>query len=913
MSSVIDPNSAGSDASRRRLDTTKLAAGTKVGQYTILHEIDRGGMAIVYKARQHSLDREVALKVLPPSVSLQSKFIDRFQKEAKAVAQLDHPNIVKIIEVGGDAGIYFIAMEFLDGLNLYKYLMKFEPTVYLVVQIISQMADALEYAHGRNIIHRDLKLNNVIMKDNAHPVLIDFGLAKAREADTSITISGEIVGSPSYMSPEQASGNRVDERTDIFSLGVMFYELLTGRNPFFDKRGYQQTIWNVINAEIRPLRRVSDWIPRDVEVIVMKCLERDLDKRYLTMRALRLDLERYQTGEPIQARSPGFIENAIRKIKRRRGLVTIVSTVVLFFALFIFYYNYQRSLETADWKAFDLKSTFYTNIDSEWHGLWGSTGDTIRFLNMDSPWLGSEGKLQVSAEDYTYITWQGTFSGDARIEFNLESNREINREFGIFLRGPAPDQAYSLRFAEGNLYLSKRNRSNIINAVEGVKIDKKKPVRIRFEKEDIAIRVFIDGNLMLSYDDFSPISGESENRFGFYADNAGYIISNVKLFQLGVPLKTRPIQTAERFFEKGYFADAIEEYRRIVSLYPDNPMSGLAQFKIGLSFMSMGEHEKAIPEFEKILKSGPDGIIPMALDEIAECHSILGSDEKTEKTLLLIRDRYPNSAVLISRIAAYKNRLIDLSNNLDTANSSEAEKTIRLLSRNFAQYGQFFASGWLAYGDALMRKRSYPEARIEFAEMKRVLAGNINEAAIAEVREADIEAACGGFDRAVTLYNKIIVNRRNSPKATAESWLGLGLVNRAQGKTNDAIRCYSFVVDNFGDYRDLAAIALLGTAFAYQERAQPDPVADAIYKKITTRYRDQNEASWIARAMTGDAAWADGEKKNFSLWCRYANALYCRKKGDYIGASKVITSFKKEAAGYPIGLRLAEIQLAYIN
>ncbi|OGS36210.1 MAG: hypothetical protein A2293_15310 [Elusimicrobia bacterium RIFOXYB2_FULL_49_7] len=186
---------------KRKVDTTRLLTGTKVGQYIIQNEIDRGGMAVVYRAQQLGLDRNVALKVLPPSISIQGKFIDRFQKEAKSIAQLTHPNIVRIIEVGGDAGIYFIAMEYLDGLNLYKYMNKFEPTVYSVVQIMRQLTEALEYAHGRNIIHRDLKLNNVIMKDNAIPVLIDFGLAKAREADSGLTISGEILGSPSYMSP----------------------------------------------------------------------------------------------------------------------------------------------------------------------------------------------------------------------------------------------------------------------------------------------------------------------------------------------------------------------------------------------------------------------------------------------------------------------------------------------------------------------------------------------------------------------------------------------------------------------------------------------------------------------------------------------------------------------------------------
>ncbi len=908
---VISPSDPA--VSGRALDTTRLPIGTKVGQYTVLSEIDRGGMAIVYKARQESLGREVALKVLPPSVSLQEKFIDRFQKEARSVAQLDHANIVKIIEVGGDAGIYFIAMEFVEGLNLYKYMMKLEPTVYSIVHIISQMADALEYAHGRNIIHRDLKLNNVIMKDNIHPILIDFGLAKAREADSSLTISGEIVGSPSYMSPEQASGGRIDERTDIFSLGVMFYELLVGRNPFFDKRGYQQTIWNVLHSEIRSPRRIADWIPKDVEVIVMKCLERDVDKRYLTMRALRLDLERYQAGEPIQARSPGRMEMIARRIKKKKTAFTIGAIFIAFLLLFAVYYNYQMSLETADWRGLVLKQSLYSKLDVEWNGYYGSKGDTILFLNMDSPWIGGEERLSVSADDYTYITLRNNVNGDIRFELVLESTRDFNREFGLFLRGASPDKSYTVRFIDGSAFLSKMGMTNIVTAAEAVVFTKGKGVRIRFEKEDHAIRLYIDGNLKLVYDDFSPISGDIDNKVGIYADNAGFSVRDIALFQLGVPLKTKPIQTADRFFEKGYYTDAIDEYRRIVSLYPENTMSNLAQFKIGLSFMRMGEYEKAISEYDKILKSGSDAIVPLALNEISECYALIGDRYKSEKHLLLIRDRYSSSPVLISRLVSYQNKLIAAAQTNDTNSLNEARTIIKLLKTEFKRFSRFYSSGWLAVAAALIKRRNYTEAENELMQIRKTVNENSEEYALAEVRLADIEAARGGFERAVTMYNRIIIQRRGASRAIAESWIGLGLVYRAQGKVEDAIRCYNIVIDNFATYRELAAQAHIGSAFAYQEKSRRDPIAKSIYQKITTRFRDQDEPLWIARAMIGDCEWVDGHKRNFSFWYLYGQALYYRVQGDYLSASRILDKFKKEVAGYQPGLRLAEIQSSYVN
>ncbi|MBN1307333.1 MAG: serine/threonine protein kinase, partial [Chitinispirillaceae bacterium] len=208
------------------IERTFLPVGSNIGKYRIIDEIDRGGMAVVYKALQLDLDREVALKVMPANITINRRFVERFLTEAHAVAKLTHPNIVNIHEVAVENNIYYLAMDYIPGKNLYYHLHFHKPKLVDVLEIVSRLAEALQYAHNQKIIHRDLKLNNVIMKDRLTPVLIDFGLAKALEDDDSkggITRTGEIMGSPSYMAPERIMGGCVDHRSDVCSLGIMLY------------------------------------------------------------------------------------------------------------------------------------------------------------------------------------------------------------------------------------------------------------------------------------------------------------------------------------------------------------------------------------------------------------------------------------------------------------------------------------------------------------------------------------------------------------------------------------------------------------------------------------------------------------------------------------------------------------------
>ena len=207
--------------------------GKTLGNYQIMEELGRGGMAVVYKAYQRSLNRYVALKVLPPQLGFDRQFVERFQREARAAAGLQHPNIVVVYDVGHEEGVHYIVMEYLEGRTL-KAVIDYESPMppRRVHGIVNQIGAALDYAHQRGFVHRDVKPSNVFVGEGDRVTLTDFGIAKAASEAQQLTRTGMLMGTPEYMSPEQASGAKVDHRTDLYALGVVLYQMVVGQAPF---------------------------------------------------------------------------------------------------------------------------------------------------------------------------------------------------------------------------------------------------------------------------------------------------------------------------------------------------------------------------------------------------------------------------------------------------------------------------------------------------------------------------------------------------------------------------------------------------------------------------------------------------------------------------------------------------------
>jgi tetratricopeptide (TPR) repeat protein/tRNA A-37 threonylcarbamoyl transferase component Bud32 len=306
-----------------------LVVPKSIGNYEILGELGRGGMGVVYKARQAKLQRLVALKMVLDGALAGERELARFRSEAEAVARLQHPNIVQIYEVGEHEGRPFFSLEYVDGGTLAQRIGGQPQPTRQAAAIAETLARAIDYAHERGVVHRDLKPANVLLTKQGMPKITDFGLAKRLEGTDGNTRTGAIVGTPSYLAPEQALGRKdVGPAADIFALGAILHELLTGRPPF---RGDtpMETILQAASCEVVPLRHHSPHIPRDLETICLKCLEKDPRKRYPSAWILANDLRRFLNGEAIEARPIGSVEAAWRWCVRRPMIAGLAAAIVL--------------------------------------------------------------------------------------------------------------------------------------------------------------------------------------------------------------------------------------------------------------------------------------------------------------------------------------------------------------------------------------------------------------------------------------------------------------------------------------------------------------------------------------------------------------------------------------------------------
>ncbi len=276
-----------------------LASGDQIAHYRIVSRLGEGGMGEVYLATDTRLDRSVALKVLPTAVAHDPMRMERFDREAKAASALNHPNVAHIYEIGEDRGIHFLVMEFIEGEALDRRIDGRPLPVTELAEIGSQIADALDAAHAKGIVHRDIKPANIIITPRGIAKVLDFGLAKVMERQSSIgsqmatrtlSAAGELIGTVAYMSPEQALGHPVDHRTDIFSLGVVLYQMATGRSPF-EGSSPSETIARILGAQPEAIARFNYEVPEDLDRIVRKCLEKDRERRYQSARDLMVDLK----------------------------------------------------------------------------------------------------------------------------------------------------------------------------------------------------------------------------------------------------------------------------------------------------------------------------------------------------------------------------------------------------------------------------------------------------------------------------------------------------------------------------------------------------------------------------------------------------------------------------------------------
>jgi serine/threonine-protein kinase len=294
------------------------------GDYERLEEIGRGGMGVVYRATQQSLGRTVALKMLLRRDLASAADLARFRSEAEAAARLDHPGIVSIFEVGECDGHPFYSMRFVEGTTLARRLAAGPLPPREAAALLAKVADAVHAAHGRGVLHRDLKPSNILIDEVGTPHVSDFGLAKRLEDDGSVTHTGAILGTPCYMSPEQAAGSRGDvgPTSDVWSLGAILYQMLTGRPPF-QAATPMDTLLAVLEADPPVPRSLEPGVDRDLEMIALKSLQKPQDLRYATAADLAADLRSHLAGEPVAARRGGLSDVVARLFRETHHAVVL--------------------------------------------------------------------------------------------------------------------------------------------------------------------------------------------------------------------------------------------------------------------------------------------------------------------------------------------------------------------------------------------------------------------------------------------------------------------------------------------------------------------------------------------------------------------------------------------------------------
>jgi len=309
----------------------------RVGRYQILEEIGRGGMGVVYKARQASPARFVAVKMILSGVHANPRERARLRTEAEAAAKLTHTNIVQVIEADFHEGLPFLAMEFVDGGNLARMIRSMPQSIRWSARLIETLARAIHAAHQQDIVHRDLNPSNILLTQDGVPKIGDFGLAKSLILDEATLQSGRLVGTPSYMAPEQLAGGakKVDRRTDVYALGAILYEMLTGSPPF---RGLtpMETLCQVAEGEIVPPSRLRHGLPGDLETICLKCLQRNPAARYQDAEELADDLRRFQERKPIRARPTPPLRRAYQWARREPQAATFLSLSLLLLLALLF-------------------------------------------------------------------------------------------------------------------------------------------------------------------------------------------------------------------------------------------------------------------------------------------------------------------------------------------------------------------------------------------------------------------------------------------------------------------------------------------------------------------------------------------------------------------------------------------------
>jgi serine/threonine protein kinase/tetratricopeptide (TPR) repeat protein len=592
--------------------------GDVFGNYKILDEISRGAMGVVYRAKQMNLNRVVALKLLIAGERAGQDQIERFYRETQAVAKLRHPNIIPIYDMGKMANQHYFTMEYVDGQSLEEIILKGGVSQKQALDVIRQVGRALSHAHERGIIHRDVKPANILVDKQFHVQVTDFGLAKEVRTGRNMTHSGVTVGTPHYMSPEQARGasRKVDHRSDIYSLGAVLYELLTGQPPF-DGETPVEIVLKVIQDEPVAPRKLKPRVPKDLETVCMKALDKDPNRRYQTVDDFLDDIERFRADEPIEARPSTLIYSVRKKINKHRELSMAVSAAVIVLSIIFLFLGHtirterqkrkdlmrEQHIETARRESeLREKQKHEAAQQDKWRKVFGGPFEEFtmtRWMPSGGTWKPLDSYLIGRATGPASLQFVEPLCGSVKVKFYFMLDAPLTGYFGLAISclEDAEQSGYKFLFMPGKLVLVKGDTPK--KEIK-LRLQANQQYELLVQRESDFVSLTLDGKEVLSYRDLAPLTGQEYSRLRFLLSGGKVSVAGLVIELETTPLKGSPLIMADRLFMEGDYESAIGVYRLVAKMPPDKELAAEALYKMGLTYAKLGSTTDALECFKRV-------------------------------------------------------------------------------------------------------------------------------------------------------------------------------------------------------------------------------------------------------------------------------------------------------------------------
>ncbi len=816
MADLADPLDGRLKPAANRL--LELAPGQRLGRYEILGEIGHGGMATVYRARDIELQRVVALKVLPPSVTRDDRFVSRFLHEARTVARLSHSNIVQVHDIGQDRGAWYISMEMIHGQNLTEYQEEETPALEQSVLIAAEVAEAIAYTHDHGVMHRDLKPSNVLMR-NDKPVVIDFGLSKdiALANSAGLTNEGEMIGSPAYMSPEQAKGGEIDRTTDICSLGILLYELISFKNPYLDPRSFHQTVVNVIAADPVPLRQLCPWVDQDLSAVVHKAMARDKGDRYSTMGGFAADLRAWLAGKAVSVRRPSLDKRARNFARSHAVALWSGLAVAVVAAAGLVWWSVQGRLASSVWTV-SVEETFDSPTPALDFQSFRVTGADDTIPTPSNDWRVENGRLVCRTPGMAMCRTRQEFPGDVRLEYDVTAIGGDNHDFNAFLCGENPGEAARFYLGRSGTVQAGVEAAEEVRWLPGrIVLSPEKTYHVAVERDREILRLWVEGKLVEERPLVMPLLPRGGCHVGFFTWNGQLAVDNIKVRRRAVPLRPPPTVVADALLDMGEMDRAMDAYRLVAQAYPSHPAAQEARLRLGTVLFARNQLAQARDMFVEVARQAASGdILARSLVLRSMVEQKAGDGVQSLKSLQALAEEEPNHPAVLAGIQLQLDRMepcLDLSLPMYFGCASDGETVLRSLARAVPSHQRQFGPQHLRFAEALRlwagiaADTGFLRTALQFSRYYQRESPEI--AAGLQIIKARHERDGGLVDVAIQTLTEIVERKtyQEARRARQEALIEIGRTQAWEGRLAEAEKWFKQVVEDERSDSDLVASA----------------------------------------------------------------------------------------------------------